>query len=109
MDDSAPVNQYSIGFGVSGLDESASEIAASPQVFTSYIADSLLSGVGMLVVIPVLVGGIAVVMSVLMFRSGRFDGDTITPYIALVAVSAVVSIVAVALIYMISNVFVPVT
>ena len=47
-------------------------------------------------------------MSVLMFRSGRFDGDTIVPYIAVVALSGVVSVVAVVLIYMISNVFVPV-
>ena len=78
-------------------------------MFTNFIADSLLSGVGLLVVVPVLVGGIAVVMSVLMFRSGRFDGETLVPYIAVVVVSGVVAVIAVALIYMISNVFVPVT
>ena len=94
--------------GGNGLDESGSVVEVSPPLFTSYIADSLLSGVGLLVVVPILVGGLAVVMAVLMFRSGRFDGETLVPYITIVVISGVVAVIAVALIYMISNVFVPV-
>lgn len=95
-----PVDQFDLGFG-------GESTPTSPPEFTSVIADSLVGGVGMLVVIPVLVGGIAVVLGVLMFRSGRFDGESILPYIAIVAVTGVVAVVAVSIIYMIGNVFVP--
>lgn len=107
LDDSAPSKQS--GLGGANLGESSGEVAASPPLFTSVIADSLVSGVGLLVVVPLVVGVVAALLAVLMFRSGRFDGETIMPYIIVVAVSGVVAVIAVVVIYMISNVFVPVT
>jgi hypothetical protein len=92
----------------SGLDSGSGDIGQSYPLFTSGIADSLVSGVGLIVVVPVVVGALAVLLSVLMFRSGRFDGETIMPYIIIVVLSGIVAVVAVVIISMVGNIFVPV-
>ena len=105
LDNSTPLRQS--GLSNNGLDTSSSDVGSvDAPLFTSGIADSLVGGVGLLVVIPVVAGAAAVLMALMMFRSGRFDGESFAPFIVIVIVTGVVAVVAVALIYMISNVFV---